>query len=222
MLSASHAALGVWGNTMARVDGLGNRQLINAAARAGVAHFVFTSAGTGLNDPVDFFRLKAETEQYLDASGMPYTVLRPGAFMDEHAERIGRPIMTSGTTMVMGPGCGRANYVAVRDVASLAVLVLDGPPRRDIVWIGGPENLSALEVVAIYERVAGRTAKVRHVPLGLLRVVRRLFGPVARRIVDTVLLMETGQLTIDMQATLATYPLRLTSLEQFVRNRYRR
>ena len=225
VLAAAHAFTGIGSNSMLRVDEAGNRALIDAAKAAGVSHFVFTSACTGPDDPVDFFRVKYAIEQYLRASDLPFTILRPGAFMEDHAERIGRPVVERGWTVVFGRGEGQANYVAARDVANVVVRVLGEPPRGDIVWMGGPENLSAMDVVRTYERATGRKARVYHVPLGVLRAIRRSVGrvfPVMRRIVDAGLFMESGRQTIDMRDTLARYPVRLTSLNEFVQQRYGR
>jgi uncharacterized protein YbjT (DUF2867 family) len=223
VLAAAHAFTGAGGNAMLRVDGEGNRALIDAARASGASHFVFTSACTGPDDPVDFFRVKYDVEQYLRASGLPFTILRPGAFMEDHAERIGRPVIEKGWTVVFGRGEGPANYVAARDVAEVATMVLREAPRNDIVRIGGPENLSAMDVVRTYERVAGRKAKVYHVPERVLRIVARAAGPllpVVRRIVDAGLFMEAGGQRMDTPDTLARYPVRLTRLEEFVRQRY--
>ena len=55
---------------------LARRALKDAANAAGVSHFVFTSACTGPDDPVDFFQVKYAIEQYLRASGLPFTILR--------------------------------------------------------------------------------------------------------------------------------------------------
>ena len=222
VLAAAHAFTGILSNTVARVDHAGVRALIDAARTAGVRHFVFTSACTGPDDPVDFFRVKYAMEQYLRASGLPFTILRPGAFMEDHAERIGRPVVQHGWTVVFGRGAGLVNYVAAGDVARIAAMILREPPRNDIVPIGGPENLSAMDVVRTYERVTGRTARVYHVPERVLRAVRGSVGlafPVVRRIVDVGLFTETGRQQIDMKDTLARYPVRLTSLEEFVRAR---
>ncbi len=224
VFAAAHSFTGNGTNSMAQVDDAGNRLLIDAARLAGVGHFVFTSACTGPDDPVDFFRVKYAIEQYLGASGLPFTILRPGAFMEDHAERIGRTVVEKGWTLVFGAGLGEANYVAVHDVADLAVMVVRQAPRGDVVWIGGPENLSAMDVVKTYERVLGRRARVYHVPVPVLRTVRQIAGPwfpVVRRIVDAGLYMEAGGQRIDMRDTLARYPILLTPLEQFVRQRYR-
>ena len=223
MLAAAHAFTGMGANSIKRVDEAGNRSLIDAARAAGVSHFVFTSACTGPEDPVDFFQVKYAIEQYLQASGLPFTILRPGAFMEDHAERIGRPVVEKGWTVVFGKGEGQANYVAARDVAEVAVRILEDPPRNDVVWIGGPENLSALDVVRTYERVTGRKARVYHIPERTLRAIRHIVGPVfpvVRRILDAGLFMETGKQKIDMHETLTRYRIRLTLLEEFVRHRY--
>jgi uncharacterized protein YbjT (DUF2867 family) len=223
VLAAAHAFTGSGANAMLRVDGVGNRALIDAAGAAGVSHFVFTSAGTGPDDPVDFFRVKYGVEQYLRASGLPFTILRPAAFMEDHAERIGRPVMQQGWTVVFGRGEGLVNYVAAGDVAQVATMALRDAPGNDIVRIAGPENLSAIEVVRTYERVAGRKARVYHVPERMLRFVARGAGPllpVVRRIVDAGLFMESGHQQMDTRDTIARYSIPPTRLEEFVRQRY--
>lgn len=223
VVAAAHAFTGTGTNGVTQVDDAGNRALIDAARMAGVEHFVFTSACTGPNDPVDFFRVKYAVEQYLRSSGVPFTILRPGAFMEDHAERIGRPVVDKGWTVVFGRGEGLANYVAVGDVAQITTMILREPPRNDIVWIGGPENLSAMDVVRTYEKVTGRNARVYHIPEPVLQMVGRLLGtglPVLRRIIDAGRFMESGRQQIDPRETLARYPIRLTSLEEFVRQRY--
>ena len=65
------------------VDLTGNRNLIDAAARAGVRRFVFVSVlGVSADSPVPFFRAKAAAEQHLRDSGLEYTIIAPNIFMD--------------------------------------------------------------------------------------------------------------------------------------------
>jgi nucleoside-diphosphate-sugar epimerase len=53
----------------------------------------------------------------------------------------------------------------VDDVATFAVIALEDPRARGrAIEIGGPENLTLMEVVAICERVTGRTAGKQHIP----------------------------------------------------------
>lgn len=223
VLAAAHAFLGTGANDMARVDDAGNRALVDAARAAGVRHFVFTSACHGPDDPVDFFRTKYAVEQHLRASGLPFTILRPGAFMEVHAELIGASVMRRGWTVILGRGDRPANYVAVADVARVAASVLCGPPRDDVVVVAGPENLTPLEIAHAYARVAGRTARILRVPPGVLRAARAVVGPalpVARRIIDAALLTDTGRQQLDTAATSARFAAEPTPLEEFVRRRH--
>lgn len=222
VLAAAHAFTGTGANAMRHVDDAGNRALIDAARAAGVGHFVFTSARAGPDDPVDFFRTKYAVEQHLRASGLRFTILRPGMFMEDHAERLGRPAVERGWTVVLGAGRTPANYVAADDVAQIAALVLRHPPLDDVVWVGGPEELTPLEVVATYDRVSGRRTRVRHVSRTVLRALRRLLRPVlpvAARIIDTALLTDAVAQRIDTSATMQRFPIRLTRLEEFVQRR---
>lgn len=65
------------------------KAVIDAAKSAGVRHLVYTSAGgadqkTGASHLED----KGEIENYLRSSGVPYTVIRPVAFMDNFATSV--------------------------------------------------------------------------------------------------------------------------------------
>jgi uncharacterized protein YbjT (DUF2867 family) len=114
IFAASHSFEGKGKSSPQIVDGQGNRHLIDAAKAAGVKHFVFTSAlGARPDHPVDFYRIKYQTEQYLQARGLNYTILRPAAFMDSWAEMIGRPIVDQKKVTIFGSGRNPVNYVAV-------------------------------------------------------------------------------------------------------------
>lgn len=59
------------------------RALINAARRAGVPFFVFSSVGSADQATgIPHFESKYEVETMLAASGLPYTILRPVYFME--------------------------------------------------------------------------------------------------------------------------------------------
>src|SRR5260221_13857481 len=70
-------------NSLHTVDDVGNRSLIDTAKAAGVQHFVFISIlGVSPTSPMELFRIKYATEQYLQMSGLSYTILRAVAFME--------------------------------------------------------------------------------------------------------------------------------------------
>lgn len=213
-------------NSPAEVDGRGNRNLIDAARAAGVEQFVFTSAMVAKADsPVDFFRLKHETEQYLRASGVPWTMLRPGAFMDVWGVTIGGAIASNGSATILGSGANPINFVAVDDVAEAAARVLGEPAafRNVSLDVGGPENLTMEQVAQLFERVLGRTARRKKAPLAVMRALGLLLAPVAP---VTSRMMKAGvELdTTDQRMERTRLPngdlLQATRMEDWVRARY--
>ncbi len=83
VITTANSALRGGDDNTQTVDIDGNRNLIDAARQAGVAHFIFISAnGAEPDSPVPFLAAKGKTEQHLRASGLAYTILAPEAFMD--------------------------------------------------------------------------------------------------------------------------------------------
>jgi len=225
VVAAAHAFTGSGTNTPRTVDDSGNRHLIDASRNAGVTHFVFTSAyGAAPNHPIDFFRIKFHTEEYLRVSGLSYTILRPTAFMEFWATLVGKPIFERGQATIFGRGTNPINFVSVDDVARFAVMALDDvAARNQVIDIGGPENLSLVHVAEIFERITGRSAKRRHVPLPLMRamaVLLRPLNPALSRQIAAGVQMDTRDQTMDMTETLKRFPMPLTRLDDVVRAAY--
>ena len=222
VFASAHSILGRGRDASRYVDWQGHKDLIDAAKAAGVAHFVYTSVYDygPKNDTVPFFHIKREVERYLQASGLSYTILRPTAFMESHAEMfIGQPILEKGKVSLFGKGENPRNFVAADDVAQFAVMALeDDELNSRIINIGGPENLMNMEVVRLYEKLAGRQAKVSHVPLGALNVLYRLLRPLhpgLSQIMQFSIYVDTLDNTFDPAPMLATYPVTLTRLAEW-------
>ena len=183
VVAAAHGMLGSGRNRSEAVDDAGHRALVDAARAAAVAHFVYISAlGASPGHPLDFFRTKYAVEQYVKASGLSHTILRPSAFMETHAHTFnGKGIVERGKTTLLGQGTRPRNFVAVRDVAAMAVRALADPAMRgQTIEIGGPENFTDNQVAALYGRVLGVTPKVAHVPscaAARRQVVLKPFAP---------------------------------------------
>src|SRR5437763_8745769 len=134
VLAAAHALVGKGDNNPQTVDDAGNRHLIDAAKAAGVKNFIFVSVqGASPDSPLEFFRIKYRTEEYLRASGLSFTILRPGAFMDLWAQLIGRPRLEQDKTTIFGRGNNPINFVAVEDVARFVCTVLADPRAHNRV-----------------------------------------------------------------------------------------
>jgi NADH dehydrogenase len=123
--------------------------------------------------------------------------------------------------VLFGPGTNPKNFVAAADVAALIVRALGDPEwRGETVETGGPENLSSRQVVAVFERMTGKPAKVVHLPLPVLRAVSRVAHPIhprVSRILQAAIVGETTDQRFDPAPLLARIPLKLTRLEDWAR-----
>ncbi|HET9820290.1 MAG TPA: NmrA family NAD(P)-binding protein [Burkholderiaceae bacterium] len=222
VFAAAHALAGRGANRSVQVDDIGHSALVAAALGAGVRRFVYTSAlGAGADHPVDFFRTKHAIEGVLRASGLPFTVLRPSAFMEWHVHRlVGQPLLEHGFTVLIGPAHKPRNFVAVRDVVPFAVLALTGDTLHGrTLEIGGPDNLSSRDVAVMY-RERARRGRIVHLgtPLarGLAALVRPLHEGMAR-VIDLALLDErAAPETWDAPLLLREFPRRLTGVDEFI------
>ena len=229
VVASAHAIFGRGAERSALVDDQGHRDLIDAARSAGVAHFCYISVmGAAPDHPSAFVRYKYAVEEYLRASGLPFTIVRPSAFLETHAyQMIGQPILEKGKTTIFGQGTGRRNFVSVEDVADLILRIWDDPQAvGQTIEIGGPRanNLTNNEVVALFERVAGRQAKVSHVPRGVLAVMSPLLRPLhpgLSQVMALALYEDTHDATFDATPLLRRFPLTLTRLEDWVREHHR-
>ncbi len=223
VIAAAHGMLGRGGSRSELIDDRGHRALIETARSAGLARFIYVSVmGASPDHPVDFWRTKAAIEACLRGSGVPFTIVRPTAFMELHAhELIGKAILAGGTASILGRGDHKMNFVAVRDVAAVIVRALSDPAlRNQAIDVGGPENLTQNEVAALYGRVAGREPRVRHMPLALVRVLAGTIGlvhPGIARILRVSLAAGTVDQAFDASRFLALHPMTLTRLDEIAR-----
>lgn len=225
VISSSHSLLGARANSSKLVDDTGQQALIHAAEDAGVEQFLYVSAlGASPDHPIDFWRTKARIEQFLQTRSLRSTIVRPGAFMGFHAyELIGKPVVNGKPVIIFGPGTHLTNYVAERDVATLLTGAIgNGAMDGQTIEIGGPDNLSANQVVQIFEKLSGRTARVVHVPLLVPRVLSRLIQPMHEgigRVLKASVASPTQDMTFDASEFLSRYPRTLTRLEDWARDR---
>ncbi|MGH2497139.1 MAG: SDR family oxidoreductase [Ktedonobacteraceae bacterium] len=222
VVAAAHALDGKGDNNPHAVDDAGNRQLIDAAKAAGVQHFIFVSIlGVSADAPLEFFRMKYRTEEYLRASGLNFTILRPGAYMELWAQLIGQPIVERGKVTIFGRGNNPINFVSVEDVARFASSALDDPRARNtVIEVGGPKNLTMNQLAEVFERASGHQAQKRHIPLPMMRVMSILMQPInpaMSRLIHNGIYMDTANLHYDTAATARTFGVQQTPFEEIAR-----
>jgi len=132
------------------------RNLLAAEAAAGVRHHVALSiVGTDRSDN-GYFRAKVAQEKLIEASGVPYTIIRSTQFM-EFLRGIADE-GTKGNTVRLSPGLFQP--IAADDVAPIVAEVALAAPRNGIVEIAGPERAPFNEIVARYLKAVGDPREV--------------------------------------------------------------
>lgn len=139
----------------------GAPKLLADAGRAGVQRVVLLSGGSaGLGDLSNAItRYMAESEQAVRESGLPWTFLRPSAFMSNALRWVAQ--LAAGD-VVRVPFAGvRTADVDPYDIAAVAarVLTTDGH-QGQIYWPTGPESLLPADRLGILGTVLGRELRL--------------------------------------------------------------
>jgi uncharacterized protein YbjT (DUF2867 family) len=143
---------------------------IQAAQRAGQVYIVKVSGlGTALDSPVRSGRWHAQIEQQLEATGLPFTHLRPLFFMQNILHLFAPTIATQGA-LVASMQEGKIAMVDARDIAAVAVTALteDGHTGKAYT-VTGAEALSFREVAEKLTVATGRQVTYRDISLDTTR-----------------------------------------------------
>lgn len=140
-----------------------HRNAIDAAKAAGVKRIVYTSA----TNPVAESRFEwagahADTEAYLQASGIEYIILRDNSYFSNNDSLF---VQAKSTGVLAFPGAdAKVAYVSHEDVAAAAVAALIRPERESSVFeISGAEAVSARELAEILSEISGKPVVVADV-----------------------------------------------------------
>jgi uncharacterized protein YbjT (DUF2867 family) len=128
------------------------RNLLAAEAAASVRHHVALSiVGTDRTPDNGYFRAKVAQEKLIEASGIPYTIIRATQFL-EFLDAIAAT-SADGNLVRLSPG--EFQPIAADDVAAIVADVALAAPRNGIVEIAGPERAPFNEIVARYLKAVG-------------------------------------------------------------------
>ncbi|MCP2166738.1 SDR family oxidoreductase [Goodfellowiella coeruleoviolacea] len=138
--------------------------LIDAASAAGVRRIVKVSVWRARAEGKLGENAHWRIEQHLKASGVPWTVLRPNAFMQNFITGAAGGAIVDGT-IVNCYGDGRLAYVDCVDIAACAAEVLTSDRGVGQSYdLTGPEALTQAEIAAKLSAALGRTVRYVGVP----------------------------------------------------------
>jgi uncharacterized protein YbjT (DUF2867 family) len=205
-------------NDIRTTDTDGAMRLVDAAAAAGVGRFIYTSFSSNLSVDTPLRRAKLAVERHLVDSGLDYAILRPSCFMEVWlSPAVGFDTANAKAT-IYGSGTEAISWIAAADVAEFAVRSIDAPAARNAVLeLGGPDALSPLDAVRIFEEVGGRTFEVQHVPVEALRAQQgAATDPMAQTFAGLMQCVALGD-RIDMSSTLRDIPIPMTTVREYAR-----
>jgi uncharacterized protein YbjT (DUF2867 family) len=178
--SLERAARGVYGlysvqdfwSVGAKREVLQGKNLADAAKKAGVEHFVYSSVGGAeRNSGIDHFESKWEIEKHIRKLGLPATILRPAAFMENYyVDQMEIGILKG---KLLDPIRADKPYqtIAADDIGAFAALAFERP--KDFLGleleIAGSE-LTNPEAAQVFSRVLGKPVKFKKLPMLIVRL----------------------------------------------------
>jgi uncharacterized protein YbjT (DUF2867 family) len=132
---------------------------IEEAHKAGVKHVVKLSGiMPNLDSSFRYARMHGEIERRLEASGMAFTHLRAGEFMQAYFRQV--PSIVAKEAMFLPMEEAKIASIDICDVAEVAAIVLTNPGHEGKIYpLTGPEALSMTEVAERISVAIGKTIR---------------------------------------------------------------
>lgn len=205
------------GDSFEATDGDGTKNLIDAAKQSGAKKFVFVSFDTSHTPEAPLPHAKQEAEKHLKKSGLDFTILHPSLFFESWLGPMLFADPEAGTAKVYGKGTEKIRYVAVTDVAELAVQSLTKPAARyATIPFGGQSAISQRDAVRIFEEAYGKKFSVIEVPEHALEAqYRTAQNPFDKTFAALMLGLARG-FDSDMEPPFETFPMQMTSPREYV------
>ena len=198
------------------MDDEGQINLVEAAVNAGVKQLIYISFCDLGECPLQ--TAKRKVEKHLAESGLSYTILRPTYFMEVWLSPVLGFDYLNSKANIYGEGNNRVSWIAIKDVASFAVAALDNPAAKNkIIELGGPEALSPLEAVNIFETAKGTKFALQFVPKEALEAQRNAAQDPLSESFATLMLGIVRGSKIEMKNTIDVFPMRLTSVNDYAK-----
>jgi len=154
-------------DTLDSVDRDGQCALVDAVEARGGIKFVYVSSPS--SDPSPLQAAKQAVEARLQASSLPFTIVRPSLITEVW---LSPPLgfdYVAGRIRIYGSGENPNSWISLSDVSRVAVWAASARDAERKVYDVGGEAISPLDVVKIFEKVAGRRFECEKVPEAALR-----------------------------------------------------
>ncbi len=202
------------GDSIQTVDNEGQYTLVEEALSAGVKQYIYISFP---DMPVDFplQNAKRRVENKIKSGNMTYTILQPTFFMDAWLSPAVGFDFPNAKAAIYGEGKNRISWIAIQDVAAFTAASVENPSARNrTIELGGPEALSPLEVVSIFEKASGRKFELQHVPVEVLQSQKAAAPDDLGKSFSALMLVYAAGNEINMEETLKSIPVKMKSVQE--------
>jgi uncharacterized protein YbjT (DUF2867 family) len=205
------------GDSIESVDEMGQLHLVEAAKSAGISRFIFVSFRhpPGISFPLADAKVHVERA----IADMNFTTIQASWFMEVWLSPALGFDYANASARIYGSGTSPVSWVSIPDVAEMCALALRHPAaERRTIEFGGPEALSPLEVVARFEQIGGKPFKVEYIPEQALRAQFEGATDSLQKSFAALMLAYSSGDAINMTSTQQEFGIKLTNIDQFVRN----
>jgi NADH dehydrogenase len=203
------------GDSVEATDQAGQINLVDAASDAGVERFVYVSYSRQLDDEGPLTQAKRAVEGRLIDSGMTYVILRPSYFMEVWLSPIVGFDYTTRQATIYGDGGRKISFIALRDVAEFAAQCAVDVGESETIELGGPEAVTPLQVVRIFEEIGAAPFAVQSVTEDALRAQFASATDSLQKSFAGLMLDYARGDAIPMGDTSARFSLTLTSVREY-------
>jgi uncharacterized protein YbjT (DUF2867 family) len=140
------------------------RKVVDEAKRAGVQRIVKLSVYGAAQEGFTFARWHRAVEKHIEASGVPWTFLRPAGFMQNFFNYMGETIRKQSAFYTATGNKGAGAHIDARDIGAAAARVLTGKGHEGKAYeLTGPRSITYDEAAQILSNAVGR--EIKHVPI---------------------------------------------------------
>jgi NAD(P)H dehydrogenase (quinone) len=141
-----------------------HKNVVDAARAANVGLIVYTSAPKADTSSLKLAEEHVATEQAIEASGLPYVILRNGWYLENYTGQVPQALESGALLGAAGEGKVSAATRADLAAAAAAVLVEEAPVSGTIYELGGDEAFTLGELAAEISRQTGTEVVYRNLP----------------------------------------------------------
>jgi uncharacterized protein YbjT (DUF2867 family) len=202
------------GDSIESVDLEGQLTLVDAARDAGISRFIYVSFREDSTVQYPLTRAKRALERAI--TDLDFTSIQASYFMEVWlSPALGFDYMHS-RARIYGDGTKPISWVSYRDVAEFCIApLLHSVASRSVLAVGGPQALSPLEVVRIFEEERGGCFEVESIPQEKLQEQLDSATDSLEKSFAGIMLQYAHGDAIDMTGPLDLIPICLTSVREY-------